>query len=243
MNRNFKKKTLSLVEKTWRFNDEVASKFDAHVKQSIPHYSSFQKYIAKLSEWFLKDDCLVYDLACSTGETVNQLLKLKISTKFSIVGIDNSKKMLELARKKISKKIKKKKIKAKFILQDLNKIKLKRSNLILAILVFMFFNFKQRKILLKKIYNSLDSGGAFISVEKIRSSNSHYEDILNQMYFDFKLDQNLSEKEILNKAKSLRSSMYLFNEKTTKKLLSDAGFRDSEVFFKCFNFVGYIAIK
>ena len=107
----------------------------------------------------------------------------------------------------------------------------------------MFFNFKQRKILLKKIYNSLDSGGAFISVEKIRSSNSHYEDILNQMYFDFKLDQNLSEKEILNKAKSLRSSMYLFNEKTTKKLLSDAGFRDSEVFFKCFNFVGYIAIK
>ena len=50
------------------------------------------------------------------------------------------------------------------------------------------------------------------------------------MYFDFKLDQNLSEKEILNKAKSLRSSMYLFNEKTTKKLLSDAGFRDSEVF-------------
>ena len=243
MNRNFKKKTLSLVEKTWRFNDEVASKFDAHVKQSIPHYSSFQKYIAKLSEWFLKDDCLVYDLACSTGETVNQLLKLKISTKFSIVGIDNSKKMLDLARKKISKKIKKKKIKAKFILQDLNKIKLKRSNLILAILVFMFFNFKQRKILLKKIYNSLDSGGAFISVEKIRSSNSHYEDILNQMYFDFKLDQNLSEKEILNKAKSLRSSMYLFNEKTTKKLLSDAGFRDSEVFFKCFNFVGYIAIK
>ena len=122
--------------------------------------------------------------------------------------------MLDLARKKFQKKLKKNK--KKFILQDLNKIKLKRSNLILAILVFMFFNFKQRKILLKKIYNSLDSGGAFISVEKIRSSNSHYEDILNQMYFDFKLDQNLSEKEILNKAKSLRSSMYLFNEKTTK---------------------------
>ena len=78
MNSKFKKKTLSLVEKTWRFNDEVASKFDTHVKQSIPHYSSFQKYIARLSEWFLKDDCLVYDLACSTGETINQLLNLKI---------------------------------------------------------------------------------------------------------------------------------------------------------------------
>ena len=101
----------------------------------------------------------------------------------------------------------------------------------------------QLTVLLKKIYNSLESGGAFISVEKIRSSNSHYEDILNQMYFDFKLDQNLSEKEILNKAKSLRSSMYLFNEKESKKLLTEAGFKDSEVFFKCFNFVGYISIK
>jgi tRNA (cmo5U34)-methyltransferase len=243
MSKKFKKQTLSLVEKTWRFNDEVASKFDAHVEQSIPHYSSFQKYIARISEWFLKDDCLVYDLACSTGETINQLLNLKISTKFSIIGMDNSKKMINLAKKKISKKIKNKNIKAKFILKDLNKIKLKKSNLILAILVFMFFNYKQRKTLLKKIYNSLESGGAFISVEKIRSSNSHYEDILNQMYFDFKLDQNLSEKEILNKAKSLRSSMYLFNEKESKKLLTEAGFKDSEVFFKCFNFVGYISIK
>ena len=235
----FKKKTLSLIGKTWRFNDEVALKFDTHVKQSIPHYSSFQKYIARLSEWFLKDNCLVYDLACSTGETINQLLNLKISTKFSVIGVDNSKKMLELAKRKINKKIKRKKIEVKLILKDLNEIKLKKSNLVLAILVFMFFNYKQRLILLKKIYKSLDSGGAFISVEKIRSSNSHYEDILNQMYFDFKLSQNLSEKEILNKAKSLRSSMYLFNEKITKNLLKEAGFKDSEVFFKCFNFIGY----
>ena len=63
------------------------------------------------------------------------------------------------------------------------------------------------------------------------------------MYFDFKIDQKLSEKEILNKAKSLRSSMYLFNETTTKNLLKKSGFKEYEIFFRCFNFIGFIAIK
>ena len=38
---------------------------------------------------------------------------------------------------------------------------------------------------------------------KKEAKNSYFEDILNQMYFDFKLSKNLSEEEILNKAKTL----------------------------------------
>ncbi len=239
-----KNNTLSLVEKTWRFDDEVATKFDTHVNQSIPHYSSLQKYIARLSEWFLKDNCNIYDLGCSTGETINQLLRLKISTKYKIIGVDNSKKMLDLAKRKIRRKLRSNKnVKTEFVNKDLNKLKFKNSNLILSILVFPFLNYNQRFQLLKKIYKSLNSGGALICVEKIRASNSTFEDILNQMYFDFKIDQQLSEKEILNKAKSLRSSMYLFNEKTTKSLLKKSGFKEFEIFFRCFNFIGFIAIK
>ena len=81
---NKSKNTLSLVEKTWRFDNKVAKKFDTHVNQSIPHYLDLQNYTVKLSEWFLKDDTLVYDLGCSTGETIKQILNLNISTKFSI---------------------------------------------------------------------------------------------------------------------------------------------------------------
>ncbi len=96
---------------------------------------------------------------------------------------------------------------------------------------------------MRRIYKSLNPGGGFILVEKIRSSDPQFEDILNQLYFDFKLKKNLSEKEILQKAKSLRSSMYIYDEKTLFKSLKDSGFKKTEVFFKCFNFIGYIAIK
>lgn len=238
-------KKINYIGRTWKFDDTVAANFDNHVLQSIPHYADLQKYLVQLSEWFLKENCIIYDLGCSTGETINQILKLKITTNFKIIGIDNSKKMLELAKKKISKKKNNKRnynIKfTKFNLE--NEFKFKKSNLIYSILLFPFLSFEKKKKLLKNIFCSLNNEGALICVDKIRSKSSFFEDILNQLYFDFKLSKNLTEREILQKAKSLRSSMYLWNEKDTLKYLKLAGFKKVEIFFKCFNFLGYIAVK
>lgn len=97
--------------------------------------------------------------------------------------------------------------------------------------------------MLNKISKSLHDDGALISVEKIRSNNSKFEDIFNQLYFDYKIGQNLSHEEILKKAKSLRSSMHLFSETQTKTMLKNNGFKSFDIFFRCFNFIGYIATK
>jgi hypothetical protein len=37
--------------------------------------------------------------------------------------------------------------------------------------------------------------------------------------------------------------MYLWDEKDTLKNLKLAGFKKVEIFFKCFNFIGYVAVK
>jgi len=95
------KPTLSSIEGTWRFNDNVAENFDKHVNQSIPHYKDIQQYVTSLSEWFIKDNTIIYDLGCSTGETIKNICKLKVSTNFKIIGYDNSNKMISLAKKKI----------------------------------------------------------------------------------------------------------------------------------------------
>ena len=63
------------------------------------------------------------------------------------------------------------------------------------------------------------------------------------MYFDFKLEMKLTEKEIIKKAKSLRSSMHLLNQETTENLFKECNFKKYEIFFKCFNFVGYFLTK
>lgn len=242
MKNNF---TLSSVEGTWRFNDKVAQHFDKHVNQSIPHYKDLQLYISALAEWFIKDGSIVYDLGCSTGESIKNICQLKTKTKFKIIGYDSSKQMINLAQKKLNlKKLKKNGINVLLKTSDILKVKkFEKSDLFLSILLFPFIDIDNREKLIRKIYNSLKVGGGFILVEKIRASDSQFEDILNQLYFDFKLRQNLSEKEILKKAKSLRSSMFLYNKEKTTKLIKKVGFSRQEVFFKCFNFIGYIILK
>tara|TARA_Y100000389_G_scaffold188076_1_gene210210 strand:+ start:35913 stop:36653 length:741 start_codon:yes stop_codon:yes gene_type:complete len=233
---------ISSVEGTWKFNKNVANVFDKHVKQSIPHYDDIQDYIVSLSEWYIKDNSVIHDLGCSTGETIKKINHLNLSNNYKIIGYDTSKRMIDLAKKKV--RLSKKKRKINFVCKSVLDIKrFEKSNLFISILLFPFLKLSERKKILKKIYDSLETGGAFICVEKIRANNANYEDIFNQIYFDFKLKKKLNEKQILNKAKSLRSSMNLFSQNQTIQLIKDSKFQSCEIFFKCFNFIGYIAIK
>ena len=183
-------------------------------------------------------------MGCSTGETAIKLSNLQINTKFNLIGYDQNKKMIELAKKKIKQIKIKKKISLQFKVKDIIKIKkFKKANLFYSILLLPFLRFKEKNSLLEKISKSLQEDGALICVDKIRSTNSKFEDIFTQLYIDFKIRQKLSHEEIIKKAKSLRSSMYLMSEIQTKKLLKNNGFKNFEIFFRCFNFIGYIATK
>ena len=235
-------KKLDFFKKSWAFNKNVSKSFDIHVRQSIPFYDVFQKDIAKYSEWFLKDNSIVYDLGCSTGETIKFISKLNINAKLEIYAIDNSKPMIAIAKKKLS-KIKKKNLKIKIFHGDIRKIIFKKSDLIFSILLMPFLSKKDQINLVKKSYKSLNSGGAFISVNKIESSNSKFQDIFNQLYFDFKKDKKISSIDILKKAKSLRSVMTLNTQTEEIKILKQVGFKKIEVFFKYLNFLGIIAVK
>ena len=231
-----------LINNTWTFNSSVSKNFDLHVKQSVPFYSFFQQQIAIVSQWFLKENALVYDLGCSTGNTIQEICKLDLSSNFKIVGIDSKIKMIELAKKKILKN-KKKNISIDFLNDDILNFKFKKSNLIYSILLFPFLDFRNRMLIYKRIYNSLEIGGGFIIVEKIRSRDSLFEDIYNQLYYDFKLSNKLTEKHLIAKAKSLRSAMTIFSLDENLKFLKKVGFHKFDILFKFHNFAGIILVK
>ena len=236
------KRNLKLINKSWAFNKNVSLSFDSHVRQSVPFYEIFQKDIARYSEWFLKENATIYDLGCSTGQTIKYITQLNIDTKVKINAIDNSKTMVKIAKKNLS-KIKNKNIQVKVVYGDVNKLQFKKNNLIYSILLMPFLSKQNQINLLKKSYKSLKSGGGFICINKIQSSNSHFQDIFNQLYFDFKKSKKISEKDILKKAKSLRSVMTLNTQDEEIKILNKIGFKKVEVFFKYLNFIGIIAIK
>lgn len=230
----------SIEGNSWIFNKNVAISFDKHVRQSIPFYDLIQKYITSISEWFIKDHSIIYDLGCSTGETAKNIIKHPNNKKkfYKYYGLDNSLEMINLAKKKITSK------NCKFKLANINKtIFQKKSDLFISLLLFPFLNLNERENLLKKIFSSLKKGGALIIVDKIYSSDPNMQDIFTQIYFDSKIENKLTNSQILNKAKSLRGSHYLYSERENIEFIKKNGFKKVDVFFKWFNFIGIMAIK
>ena len=79
--------------------------------------------------------------------------------------------------------------------------------------------------------------------EKVRFPDARFQDIMSQIYIDFKLDQGFSEIDIINKSKSLKGVMEPFSSQGNLQLLKRAGFKDIVTVFKYLNFEGFLSIK
>ncbi len=227
------------ISRTWSFNNNVSKIFDKHVRQSIPLYDHFHKQVAKISEFYCKDQSVIYDLGCSTGNFIKELCKIN-KINLNLFAVDESQKMIELAKIKLKKENKKKVV---FICTDIFDLKFKKSDLIVCSLMLPFFVRKKQEILIKKIYKSLNKGGAAIFLNKSISKFSHFENIFNQLYSDFKLKQNISPEDILKKTRSLRSVHTLNTIEDDFSMFKKVGFKKIDLFFKYLNFSGFIVEK
>ena len=118
--------------------------------------------------------------------------------------------------------------------EDIIKYKFKRSSLIVSFYTIQFLRYSQRKYLIKKIFNSLEDGGAFLFFEKIRGSNGKFQDIYNTNYYNFKLNQGFSHDEIHNKAISIKGTLEPETSTNNFKLLKTSGFKVVIFKFNCF---------
>ena len=79
--------------------------------------------------------------------------------------------------------------------------------------------------------------------EKVRAKDARFQDMTNQIYENFKLDQGFTYKEILSKSLSLKGVMEPFSSDANLKMLKRAGFKDIITILKFLNFEGFLAIK
>ncbi len=228
-------KKIKSHKSNWEFNKSVTDSFESHVTKSVPFYDVSHSIVEGLSDFFLKDKSTCYDLGCSTGTLLSKLKKRHSSKKISFIGYDQSKFMIKKAKKN-HKKI-------KFLNQDITKTKFKKNDLTLSLYTMQFVQPKKRQLLINKIYKSLEWGGAFVLFEKIRGKDARFQDILNFLYFDFKRQNGLSDKQILNKEISLRSVMEPYTINANIDFLKRAGFKDIMPISQYLSFIGLLAIK
>lgn len=222
----------------WSF-DAVADDFEEHIERSVPNYRAGHELICRFSDFMLRDDSLVYDLGCSSGALARRFLDWnKARADLRYAAFDISPKMIELASRLGSDDER-----ATYLCDDIATVDLEPCSVVIAYYTIQFIHPKVRQTLYDNIYNALEWGGALLLFEKIRAPDARFQDYTTQVYTDLKLENGFSEKEIINKAQSLKGVLEPFSSEGNLGLMRRAGFEDITSVYKWICFEGWLAIK
>ena len=100
-----------------------------------------------------------------------------------------------------------------FLNQDVKKINFKKNDFIISFYTMQFINQNHRQVMINKIYKSLNWGGAFFFAEKVRSYDARTQDMMNEIYKEWKFNNGFSNEEINSKTKSLKGVLDPFFHK------------------------------
>ncbi len=226
------------IDKKFEFDESVASVFDDMLSRSVPFYKEVQNLIVDLIAKSAKDKDTLLDLGSSTGEF---LLTLNSKTKnLKLIGIDNSKPMLNRANNKA---------KAygatniEFIYADMLNYKIENFNYIVANYTLQFIRPLNRPKLVKKIYDGLCENGYFIFSEKVVFEEKKLDKDIIDIYYEYKKSQGYSEYEIVKKREALENVLIPFTIKENIAMCKEAGFKSIDTIFQWGNFVTFVAKK
>jgi tRNA (cmo5U34)-methyltransferase len=225
------------------FGAETAAVFDDMLDRSVPFYAEQQRMIGELTADFVAAGTAVYDLGCSTGNTLLSIgAHLTPDTSVTFVGVDASEEMLRRAEQKLSA--------SRFPwpyelrLRDLDEgVHVENASVAVMALTLQFIRPLNREALVASVQQGLTKGGCLIVVEKVLGEHSTFNRLFINHYYELKRRKGYGDIEIAQKREALENVLIPYRLEENKRLLRHVGFSHVDVFFKWYNFCGIIAIK
>ena len=227
-----------MTNANWKFSGDIVKNFDSHILSSVPLYTEGHRLISNLSDFFLADNSICYELGCSTGSLLESIIEHNSHKKVKFIGVEIEQDMVDYANEKLNKYDN-----IEIICEDILNLDLQKSDMIISYYTMQFIKPRVRQIIFDKIYDSLNWGGSFILFEKLRGADARFQDISTALYTDFKIDQGFTKEEILDKTRSLKGVLEPFSTQGNLDLLQRAGFIDITSVMKYICFEGFLAIK
>lgn len=227
------------TEGRFTFGGDVPERFEEHARRSIPLYDEGHELILKISDSFIGENSVVYDLGCSTGRLLRRLAERHVAQGIRCVGVEREEAMIEYARRQNAHEA------IDYLPEDVLEFDLgqEKADLIICYYTVQFVRPAVRQDLINRIFQGLRWGGALLLFEKTRGPDARFQDLLTGLYNDFKLDRGYEASEILRKSQSLRGVLEPFSTQGNLDLLARAGFQDCMTILKYICFEGMIAIK
>jgi len=214
--------------------------FDTHIEFSIRGYSNLIDDVLKLSEYFVEDDTNVIDIGCSTGKMLKAMIQQNSFSKSAqYIGIELEDEFVE--NWKLDEKVNY--IPNLCLLnEDVRDFDFDNCSFVSSIFTLMFMPPHQRELVIKNVYNGLNSGGAFVFSEKTMADSAKVQDIRTFTYYDYKR-KSFTTDDIMDKEKTLRSMAKPNTRDELLNMCKAAGFNKIESFWQNHAFVGFLAIK
>jgi len=227
--------------KPFEFNKSVAEVFPDMIERSVPGYPLTIAMLNVIADEYAQNNSSVYDLGCSLGAAsvaIQQGLKNKTC---QIIAIDNSQAMIDLCNKNINQDAQSNKI--SFELGDVLQTEIENASVVVMNFTLQFIPLAQRLSLIDKVYQGLLPEGVLVLSEKVVFEDSQENNVLNQLHHHMKQLNGYEELEIANKRDALDKVLIPESIEEHQQRLSNAGFEQSFIWLKCFNFVSFIAKK
>jgi tRNA (cmo5U34)-methyltransferase len=223
----------------WEFGDDVAAHFDDHVRRSVPLYDRGHDLVCRLSDFFVTQPGLAYEIGCSTGMLLRRLAEHNAhKPDCRWIGIDREPAMVRHARARCAGLAN-----VEVVQDDVTGFALEPCDLVVAYYTVQFIRPRFRQPLFDRVFEALNWGGAFVLFEKVRGPDARFQDMLTALYDDYKREQGYDDREIMGKARSLRGVLEPYTSQANVDYLRRAGFSDVMPVMKYLGFEGILAIK
>ena len=101
----------------------------------------------------------------------------------------------------------------------------------------------QRQAIIQRIYDGLLPGGILLISEKIIFEDKPHQQLMTELYHNFKRTNGYSDLEIAQKRSALEDVLRPETIQQHTRRLKNAGFSSADVWFQCMTFASLIAIK
>ncbi len=118
-----------------------------------------------------------------------------------------------------------------------------RFDAVFSVLTLQFTPIEYRPHIVEKVYESLRPGGAFLLVEKVIGATASADRGFVELYRKHKHRAGYTLDEIQRKAAALEGVLVPVTDAWNRELLTGAGFRTVDCYWRFLNFAGYLAVR
>jgi len=232
-------------EKPFRFNDAVAKVFPDMLRRSIPGYAATIEAIGSLAARYVQQDTNCYDLGCSLGAATIAMRQGISKPGCKIVAVDTAPAMTSRCRAIVAEDDRQfsPSTAVDIVEADIRDIEISNASMVVLNYTLQFLAMQDRDTLMRSIYSGLNNGGLLVLSEKVVDENDEMEELLVDLHHEHKRRNNYSALEVSRKRAALENVLVPETVTAHRDRLRNAGFSNSAVWLRYFNFVSIVAIR